>query len=93
MTSAPEELARIRTEIEAIDRAVVEAVARRCELARQAGVVKRAEGLPVADLPREASVLRVAASAAREHGLDEELVRQLFWCMVDMSRQAQMEDR
>ena len=87
------ELARIRDEIEGIDRALIELVAKRVELARQVGAVKRTAGLPVLDPPREAAVVRRAGALAREAGIDDDEVRYLFWHLIGLSRRAQLQER
>ncbi|HKJ92876.1 MAG TPA: chorismate mutase, partial [Longimicrobiales bacterium] len=51
-------LTELRTEIEAIDRSIVERLATRAELARAAGRAKRQAGLPTLDPRREAAVVR-----------------------------------
>lgn len=84
-------LREIRGEIEAIDREVIDAIARRVALAREVGVAKRALGLPTLDPQREAAVVRRAGELAREAGLDDEEVRYLFWHLIGLSRRAQME--
>ena len=89
----PEELGRIRDEIEAIDRALVELIAKRVQLARRIGAVKRAAGLPTLDPPREAAVVRRAGVLAREAGLDDEDVRYIFWHLIGLSRRMQMEEQ
>jgi chorismate mutase len=49
---ARQELARLRSEIEQVDRALIELIARRMELGRQVGNAKRAAGLPALDPAR-----------------------------------------
>lgn len=87
--SARLELDVARHEIARTDREIVALIARRLTLARAAGAAKAARGLPLCDPAREAAVLREAGSAARNAGLDEEEVRQVFWCLVAMCRRAQ----
>ena len=87
------ELARIRDEIERIDRSLVELIAQRVQLARRVGAVKRAAGLPTLDPPREAAVVRRAGVLAREAGLDDEDVRYIFWHLIGLSRRTQMEEQ
>ncbi|MBV9775189.1 MAG: chorismate mutase [Gemmatimonadetes bacterium] len=89
---ALEELARIRTEIERIDQAIVRLVAERVQLAREVGAAKRAAGLPTLDPAREAAVVRRAGALAREAGLPDEEVRYLFWHVIGLARRAQAED-
>lgn len=87
-----EDLERTRREIESLDRELIRLIARRVELARAVGTAKRAAGLPTLDPPREAAVLRRAGSLAREAGLAEEDVRDIFWQLINLSRRAQAED-
>ena len=83
------ELAGLRREIEEVDQRIVSLIALRCQLAHVAGTQKRAAGLPTIDPAQEARVVRRAAQLAREVELDEESVRQLFWCLIGLSRRAQ----
>lgn len=87
--AAPADLLRLRQRIEEIDRELVERVAERVGLARQVGAAKRAAGLPVLDPTREAAVVRRAGTLAREAGLPEEDVREIFWHLIGLSRRAQ----
>lgn len=87
--NAPLELDAARSAIAQTDREIIALIARRLTLAMAVGAAKEERGLPVCDPAREAAVLREAASAARIAGLDEEEVRQVFWCLVAMCRRAQ----
>lgn len=86
---AGEGLARARREIERVDREIVELLAERVQLALQVGREKRDAGLPLLDPAREASVVRRAGALARDAGLPEEDVREIFWRVIGMSRRAQ----
>lgn len=86
---ARENLAQLRSELEDIDRALVETLGRRYRVAREVGRVKRAAGIPVVDSIQEAAVLRRVAGLARSAGIAEEEVRHIFWCIIDLSRGAQ----
>ena len=85
-----EDLAKLREEIETIDRDMIRLIARRVELARQVGAVKRGAGLPALDPGREAAVIRRVSEVAREEGAPEEDVRYLFWHIIGMSRRVQL---
>ena len=87
------EVQRLREEVARTDQEIVSLIARRLELVRSLGEEKARCGLPTADPAREAAVLRAAAEAAREADLDEERVRELFWCVIDMSRAMQLRER
>jgi chorismate mutase/prephenate dehydratase len=84
-------LARVRAEIEQIDASMVGLMARRVELARQTGTLKRAAGTFTLDPEREAAVIRRAAALARQAAIDEEAVRAVFWQIIGMARRAQQE--
>lgn len=83
---------RLRDEIEAIDRSLVELIARRVDLAREVGHAKRSEGLPTLDPAREAAVVRRAGQLAREVGIADEDVRYIFWHLIGLARRAQNEE-
>ena len=85
------ELAEIREAIERIDRDIIELIAKRVQLARRVGVVKRSAGLPTLDPAREAAVVRRAGALAREANLEDEDVRYIFWHLIGLSRRMQME--
>jgi len=88
--AAREELARLRHDIEEMDRAIIRLVAGRVELARRVGAAKRVAGLPALDPAQEAAVVRRASEIAREEGAPEEDVRYLFWHLIGTSRRAQL---
>ena len=92
-TGPQAELGEIRTEIERIDRALIELIAERVQLARRVGTVKQAAGLPTLDPPREAAVVRRAGALAREAGLEDEDVRYIFWHLIGLSRRTQLEQK
>lgn len=93
MTEPPHdvELARSRSEIERVDRAIVTLLAERVAIGRRIGELKRAAGLPVLNPSREAEVIRAVTDMARDAGLPVEPVREIFWRVVGLSRQAQEE--
>ena len=85
------ELADCRSHIEEIDLKLIALLAERLALGQRTRVLKQAAGLPILDPQREAQVIRRAVSAARDHGLPIEPVRQIFWHIVGLSRRAQEE--
>ena len=90
--SPADELARVRGEIEQVDREIVGSIARRVALARQVGPLKQALGMPILDPPREAAIVRRAGELARDAGLDDDAVRYIFWHLVGLSRRVQLEN-
>ena len=86
-------LLQLRDEIERVDREIVAAVARRVELARRIGDLKKDDRRATLDTGREAAVIRRATELGREAGLDPEAARELFWTLVGICRRAQLEER
>ncbi len=87
------ELEACREEIGRIDREFVALLRTRVDLARRTGTLKRALGFPILDPQREASVIRGAVTRAREAGLAEETVREIFWHILGLSRRAQQMEK
>jgi chorismate mutase len=85
------ELDRLRAEIERIDRAFIGLIEERVRAAHRAAVAKGTAGLPTLDPAQEAAVIRRAAALARDAGLQEEDVRDLFWHIVGLTRRAEQE--
>jgi chorismate mutase len=86
------ELEAIRAEIERVDEAIVFLIHERLRLARRVGELKRTAGLRVLDPGREAAVVRRAGVLARDRGLDDEAIREVFWRLIEMARTAQGAD-
>jgi chorismate mutase len=84
-------LPELRTRIEQLDGRLVDLIHERTRLARVAGDLKRAAGAPALDPAREAAVVRHAAAAAREAGLPEEDLRDIFWRLIALARRVQGE--
>jgi chorismate mutase len=85
-------LARVRGDIEAIDRDIISLLARRVSLGRQAGRIKRTAGVSLVDPVQEAAVLERARSLADAAGLPYRDVRALLRGMIAVSRRAQLND-
>lgn len=86
---AVRELARLREEIEQLDRQIVDLVVHRSKLAEEAGDAKRVAGLPLLDPVREARVMETAAEAARQAGIPDAEVRQIFRLLITIARKQQ----
>jgi chorismate mutase len=84
------QLGALREEIEAVDEALILALARRMELAREIRVVKQRAGQPVLDPAREAAVVSRASTRARAAGLPEDEVRALYWKIMALARRVQV---
>ena len=83
----------LRAAIADTDRDIVALIAQRLDLVRSLGREKSRCGVPTADPAREAAVLRSVAAGARAAGLAEEPVREVFWCLIEMCRSAQLREQ
>jgi chorismate mutase len=90
--AALDALGRCRQQIEGIDRELVSLLSKRVAISKEIGAVKKVAGLPTLDPAREAEVIRRAASLAREVGLSDEKVRDIFWHVIGLSRAVQVDE-
>lgn len=84
-SAAQKEVARLRTAIDGVDTRLVALLAERLGLARETAAAKQLAGAPPSDPGREAEVVRRAAAEARAQGLDAEVVRAIFWRIIELS--------
>ncbi len=85
---AVRKLHMVRGEIDAVDRSLVGLMASRLDLAREARLLKDQGELRYEDPAREAAVVRQAAETARELELDPEIIRDVFWRLIALSKWA-----
>lgn len=83
------ELAETRDRIDELDQQLIDLLARRSELSRRARKAKQRLGQPVHDAEREARLLASRRSLARERGLDEESIEDVFRAVLRHSRRVQ----
>jgi chorismate mutase len=91
--TAEAELEECREEIGVIDREIVALLRRRVDLGLRTKSLKQQLGLPILDPGREAAVIRGAVESAREAGMPDEPVREIFWRVLSLSRTAQQEEK
>ncbi len=77
MDSTPD-LAQLRSELDRVDRSLVELIARRLEVVAEVGAAKARTDAPVRDLERERAVLDGVAAVAEQRGVSPDLVRRVF---------------
>jgi chorismate mutase len=90
--AAVEALTRCRQQIEVVDRELIQLLGKRVGLSKEIGAIKKVAGLPTLDPAREAEVIRRAATMARESGLSDEKVRDIFWHVIGLSRAVQVDE-
>lgn len=79
-------LEELRERIIEVDEELVDLIGERKSLVVEVGQIKNELGLPVLDPAREAAVVRRAAALARDHDLDEELIRDVIWRIIASAR-------
>lgn len=91
----PEEmdLDELRTEIEDIDREIVELVARRTYVADTIANVKAERDLPTTDESQEARVMERAAENAERFEVDANLVKAVFRLLIELNKAEQRRSR
>ena len=82
----------MRGEIDEVDRSLVGLMAAWLDLAREAQLLKDQGGLTYEDPAREATVVRQAAETARGLELDPEIIRDVFWRLIALSKWAHSKD-
>jgi chorismate mutase len=90
--AALDALTRCRQQIESVDRELIQLLAKRVGLSKEIGAIKKIAGLPTLDPAREAEVIRRAAAMARETGISDEKVRDIFWHVIGLSRAVQVDE-
>ena len=76
--STPADLARLRRELDEIDRGLIDLIARRLSVVGEVGAAKARSATPVRDVERERAVLDGVVALAEERGVSGDLVRRIF---------------
>ena len=79
----------LRTRVDDVDEQIVELLVERVSLACALAKEKSNEGADLYDPAREAAVVRNAASAAGDRGLEVEEVREIYWRVIRLCRGVQ----
>jgi chorismate mutase len=87
------DLDELRTEIEDIDREIVELVARRTYVADTIADVKAERDLPTTDESQEERVMERAAENAERFEVDANLVKAVFRLLIELNKAEQRRSR
>ena len=87
-----EDLARLRDEIEDLDRQVVSLLSRRLQVVEEVVELKKSHNLPVYHPAREEYLISNRRSQSREVGLDPDFVEEIFRAVMRQSRIKQTRD-
>lgn len=83
----------MRHEIRAIDQALVDLTAKRLDLARRVGEIKRGQGAPIRNYAVEADAIRLVRDAAAKLRVDPNLAEELLKLEIRESLRVQEKDR
>jgi chorismate mutase len=81
--AAAEDLERLRAQLDALDRVLLDTVRDRVRCCVRIGAVKRRDGVPMMQPDRIAVVQERAAAYAAEHGVDAAFLRRLYDLIID----------
>ncbi|ACV48461.1 MULTISPECIES: chorismate mutase [Halomicrobium] len=95
MSTNPEDMSldELRTEIQTIDREIVEKIAQRTYVADTIAEVKDEKGLPTTDEDQEQSVMDRAGENAERFDVDANLVKAIFRLLIELNKVEQRESR
>jgi len=95
MSSNPEDMSldELRTEIQTIDRELVELIAQRTYVADTIAQVKDEQGLPTTDEEQEQAVMDRAGENAKRFDVDDNLVKAIFRLLIELNKVEQRENR
>jgi chorismate mutase len=86
-------LEELRAEIEAIDRDIVDLIARRTYVADTVAQVKAKRGLETVDEGQEEAVMQRAGENAEAFDVDANLVKAIFRLLIELNKVEQRESR
>ena len=86
-------LGELRTEIEEIDRSLVELMAQRTYVAETIARVKDERDLPTTDEAQEQVVMERASENADRFDLDPEVIQDVFRLLIELNKRNQRESR
>jgi chorismate mutase len=86
-------LDELRTEIEGIDRDIVELIAQRTYVADTVASVKATQELATTDENQEQAVMDRAGENAARFGVDSNLVKAIFRLLIELNKIEQREQR
>lgn len=89
----PAELDVLRKEQDAIDREIVETIAKRLVIRKKISALRSGNDLPTIDLTRRAFVLKQAEQFATENNIPEAMAHEIFNVLIDWSHRLDREWR
>lgn len=82
-------LKEVREKIDILDGVLIEALAQRKDLVKEIADIKKKNSISIADEKRENEIFKKRRRLAKEVGLNQEYVEQLFLLIIKNSREEQ----
>lgn len=79
----------VRADFDAVDAVIVAMIARRLDLAKEAGAIKKQAGRAIVDAVREAKTQEARAALCKVHGVSVDVVEAVYAVLVAASRDTQ----
>ncbi len=79
-----DDVKQLRKRIDEVDEQILHSLSKRTELCKSIGLVKKKQGIPIKDLPRENDVYTHIKEKAADLGLDPAQVETIYRQIVDM---------
>ncbi|MFC1705033.1 chorismate mutase, partial [Nanoarchaeota archaeon] len=86
-----ESINEIRKHIDRIDNVIINALAERMSLMPSVAEYKKENNVPITDEEREIAIMKKLKTIAKEHGLDESFVEEIFLSTFNESKRIQAE--
>ena len=75
---------QLRKRIDEVDEQILRSLSKRMEICKSIGLVKKKQGIPIQDLPRESDVYAHVKEKAADLGLDPVQVEAIYRQIVNM---------
>ena len=85
----PDKIKQIRTHIDRIDLVLITALAERMSMMPDMAEYKKKHNIPIFDEKREIQIMNQLKKVAKEHGLDEGFVEEIFLSIFNESKRIQ----
>jgi chorismate mutase len=79
-----EDIKQLRKRIDEVDEQILQSICKRAEICKSIGLVKKKQGIPIQDFPRENDVYAYIKIKAVELGLNPSYVEAIYRQIVNM---------
>ena len=86
-----DKIKQIRRHIDRVDTVIITALAERMSLMPEIGEYKKKNDIPIFDEKREVEIMKGLKNVAKQNGLDESFVEEVFLSIFNESKRIQQE--